>query len=67
MPRIRRAGRSIFADTGRLGSCQQALAPAAEPLDIDTVAFDEVVAGAAPLTSHARDTLRPGAYALSKL
>jgi thioredoxin 2 len=36
-----------LTDTGRCGKCQSALAPPAEPLDIDDVStFDEVVRGA---------------------
>jgi thioredoxin 2 len=35
-----------LADTGRCGSCKQPLSPAAEPLEVDTAAFDEIVAGA---------------------
>lgn len=32
-----------LADAGRCGSCGQALAPVAEPLEVDAAAFDEIV------------------------
>ncbi len=35
-----------LADTGRCGVCQTALGPMSEPLEVDTGAFDEIVAGA---------------------
>ena len=34
---------SHLADTGRCGKCKAALPPLAEPLDVDTATFDEVV------------------------
>ena len=36
-----------LADTGRCGACKRSLPPVAGPLDVDTAAFDEIVAGAA--------------------
>ena len=35
-----------LADTGRCGVCQAALGPMSEPLEVDTGALDEIVAGA---------------------
>lgn len=35
-----------LADTGRCGSCKAALPPASEPIEVDSVAFDEIVLGA---------------------
>ena len=35
-----------LADNGRCGSCKAPLPPIAEPIDADTNAFDEIVAGA---------------------
>jgi thioredoxin 2 len=35
-----------LADQGRCGACQQALGPLAEPLDVDTEQFREIVEGA---------------------
>jgi len=35
-----------LADRGRCGACQEALAPPAEPLDVDSASFAEIVAGA---------------------
>ncbi len=35
-----------LADTGRCGSCKVALPPASEPIEVDSVAFDEIVAAA---------------------
>ena len=35
-----------LADEGRCGSCRQALPPLAEPLDVDTADFDDVVRAA---------------------
>jgi thioredoxin 2 len=32
-----------LADTGRCGSCKAPLPPAAEPIDVDPAAFDEIV------------------------
>ena len=31
-----------LSDTGRCGSCKAALPPSAEPIDVDTSAFDEI-------------------------
>ncbi len=35
-----------LADEGRCGSCKSSLPPVAEPIDVDTNAFDEIVSGA---------------------
>lgn len=35
-----------LADTGRCGACKAALNPAAEPLEVDTGLFDEIIAKA---------------------
>jgi len=35
-----------LSDTGRCGSCKVALPPASEPIEVDSVAFDEIVAAA---------------------
>src|ERR1700761_8491784 len=33
-----------LADTGRCGACKAALPPIAEPLEVDTALFDEIIA-----------------------
>ncbi len=35
-----------LADTGRCGSCKGALDPVAEPIEVDSTAFDEIVSAA---------------------
>jgi len=35
-----------LADTGRCGACKAALNPAAEPLEVDSALFDEIIAKA---------------------
>jgi thioredoxin 2 len=35
-----------LADAGKCGACKAVLPPVAEPLDVDTSAFDEIVRGA---------------------
>ena len=35
-----------LADQGRCGACKESLPPLAEPLDVDSQTFDEVVSGA---------------------